>query len=154
MDNQESMEIKYQEEENVKDSGNEKIKRLEERLQVLEKWMQEKDEDSRIQALEKVKRKVKDVGNINRLEERLQVLEKGMQEQDKDNRIQALEKAVKILCLVVDVVMKRAIMATISGMGKIKKQQKKKATSKGVDLSGKMELNEIVDNIVEDLLTT
>lgn len=46
-----------------------------------------------------------------------------MQEQGNDNRIQTLEKAVKSVCLVVDAVMKKVVMATVSSMGKIKKQR-------------------------------
>lgn len=85
------------------------------------------------------------------IEDRVKVLEKGVQTKGNAHKIQTLEEAIKNVCMVVDVVMKKVVMATVSGMDKIKKQQKK-AGSDGEDLAGKMEQKAMVKGTVEDLV--
>lgn len=75
-----------------------------------------------------------------------------MQEKGDEKKIQILEEVVQNVCMVVDVVMKKAVMATVSGMGKIKKKQKKKETGDGEGLASKMELKETMNDTIEDLM--
>lgn len=143
MDNKERYENANKEEEKDKDDGNGRIERLEERMQILEKRINEKTRDNKLLSLKNM---------VNGIIDERMVLEKGMQEKGDENIIQILEEAVQNVCMVVDVVMKKVVMATISSMGKIKKQQKKKALGDSEDLASKMELNAIVNNTIEDLM--
>lgn len=112
-------------------------------MQMLEKKISKMEGDNKIQALENLIKGIK--------EERLKFLEKGMQAKGNIQRIQTLEEAVKNVCVVVDAMMKKAAMAIVLGLGKIKQQRKKGATDKE-DLVGKMERKTTVHGIVEDLL--
>lgn len=86
------------------------------------------------------------------LEERLVILEKMVQNEDNASRFQALDYVVQNMCRVVDAVMKKIVMATISRQGKIKKQQRKREYKDEADLLEKMEVKNSVDDIFEDLI--